>query len=1063
VRERTEERKVVSVLFADLVGFTTRSDRADPEDVQAALRPYYPRVKREIERVGGRVEKYIGDAVVGFFGAPLAREDDAERAVRAALAITAAIQELNDQHAGLDLAVRVAVNTGEAMVSVGALLEEGEGMVAGDVVNTASRLQSIAPVGQVVVGELTYQATRHAIDYQPMDPVSVKGKSHPVEVWLAATVRGELEREVDESPMVGRQHELQLLLRLWQQAVEEHRPHLVTIMGPPGIGKSRLVREVTASVESGDARVLRGRCRAYGETTGYEAFGQQVQQAAGILETDTAAEARRKLDERVQALELGDDAKEVADHLAVLLGLPSDVSPDKTVLFYSARRFAEAMARKQPTVLVVEDIHWAGTPLLDLLESLAARCRDIPLLLVTTARPELLDIRPTWGGGLSSYAAVPLAPLAEATSRQLARQLFARGGGTQVGLDSLIETSGGNPLFIEELASSLAEQATGIAAALPATVQAIIAARLDGLPSEERRVLQDASVIGGTFWRGVLASLGHDESELDAALDRLEVRDFVRRQPTSRVAGDREFVFKHILTREVAYGTLPRARRRERHADVASYIERVVGDRAAESASILAHHWMESGEETRALPHLLTAAEISSRAWAKQAADALYTQAIGVAERLGNDGVARQALLDRARVRIEGGDQTGAAEDLERLLGSELTDEQRAVALFLRSRAAYWLADAVGVKTYAQEAAAAARRLSNADIEARAHAVLAELAGMEGDLPKAIDLMNRSAAGWPADSSDPDFAYGLGLGAVFHYWRGEYQAAVDMAQRGFDLGSEASNVAAVLQAASNLGMSLVGLSRTEEGLEWFERGIRLGRELEPAMRLTGRMVNMWAGSLRELGDLEASRERSAEGLEMGRMANFPGAVVSAQIDLLFTDLAEGDVGRAAAAVPELLEQVQATKGWHQWLWGGRLAAAQAEIALASGHAADAVALAAEALDKAGRQGRLKYQCRSRTLMGEALFRVGQFEEAAQVFSAATVEADGLGHAPSQWSALGGLSRTLDQLGRDEQAARALSDARGTVEKFATGLRDERRTAFLASPSARLLSLVSAPD
>jgi class 3 adenylate cyclase len=249
-REQTEERKVVSVIFADLVGFTTRSDRADPEDVQAALRPYYPRVKREIERLGGRVEKYIGDAVVGMFGAPLAREDDAERAVRAALGITAAIQELNSQHAGLDLAVRVAVNTGEAMVSVEALPEHGEGMVAGDVMNTASRHQSEAPVGQVVVGELTYAATRHVIDYQPLDAVSVKGKSQPVPLWLATAVKGERDLDQSLTPLVGRQHELELLLRLWDQAVDEHRPHLVTILGPPGIGKSRLVREVTESIES---------------------------------------------------------------------------------------------------------------------------------------------------------------------------------------------------------------------------------------------------------------------------------------------------------------------------------------------------------------------------------------------------------------------------------------------------------------------------------------------------------------------------------------------------------------------------------------------------------------------------------------------------------------------------------------------------------------------------------------------------------------------------------------------------------------------------------------------
>jgi class 3 adenylate cyclase/tetratricopeptide (TPR) repeat protein len=1060
-RQPTEERKVVSVLFADLVGFTTRSDRADPEDVQAALRPYYPRVKQEIERLGGVVEKFIGDAVVGVFGAPLAHEDDAERAVRAGLAITAAIVELNDQHAGLDLAVRVAVNTGEAMVSLDARPEMGEGFVAGDVVNTASRLQSVAPAGRVAVGELTYLATRQVIDYEELDPVSVKGKAQPVAVWLATTARGEPDREQEMTltPLVGRQHELQLLRRLWDQVVEDRRPYLVTILGPPGIGKSRLVREASASMgERG--RVLRGRCRAYGETTGYGAFGQQVQQAGGILETDPVAAARQKLHDRALELDLGDEAKEVADHLAVLLGLPSDVAPDKTVLFYSARRFAEALAREQPTALVVEDIHWAGAPLLDLLESLAARCRDIPLVLITTARPELLDVRPTWGGGLSSYTAIPLDPLTKANARDLAMQLFARGTGSHDALDGLIETSGGNPLFIEELASSLAERPAGVVAGLPATVQAIIAARLDRLPVDERRVLQDASVIGATFWRGVLASLGHDEAKLDELLDRLELRDFVRRQTTSRVAGDREFVFKHILIREVAYGTLPRAERRKRHADAADYIERATGDRVRESASILAHHWRESGELAKALPYLLTAAEVASKAWAKQEALDLYTQGLELAEQIGEAGRVRQALLDRARVRIEAGDHAGATEDLERLLGGELPDEQRVVALFLRSRAAYWLADAPGVQTYAQQAATAAQRLGNADIEARALAVLAELASMEGDLDRANELMSRSVQGWRPDSSDPDLAYSLGLGAIFHYWQGDYQAALDMAQRGFDLGMEVSNVAAVLQAASNVGMSLIGLSRTEEGLDRFERAVQLGRELEPALRLTGRVLNMRAGALREVGDLDAARELSAEALEMGRNANFPGAIVSAKIDLLFSDLAEGRVGRAETAVPELLEHVEATKGWHQWLWGGRLAAAQTEIALASGRVDEAVELAAEALEKAARQRRLKYLCRSRTLLGEALFSLGRFDQAGDAFREAVSEAERLGHAPSLWPALGGLSRTFDRLGREQEAAEALARARKTLEDFGAGLTHERRARLVTSPSAVSLALVA---
>jgi class 3 adenylate cyclase len=291
---RSEERKVVSVLFVDLVGFTARSDKADPEDVQGILRHYYSRVRKEIEALGGTVEKFIGDAVVGVFGAPVAHEDDAERAVLAALGVLGAIDQLNEADATLDLSVRAAVNTGEAVVTLGARADEGEGFVAGDVVNTASRLQNVAPVGGVVVGELTHRATRDAFQYEVLEPVMVKGKSEPVPLWRVRSVDKQTER-VAKAPLVGRSHELSLLSALWGKVTVDRNPHLVTVLGPPGIGKSRLLLEVQPRFEEG-GRFVKGRCRPYGETTGYGAFGQQVKQVAGIYETDSSAQARTKLD-----------------------------------------------------------------------------------------------------------------------------------------------------------------------------------------------------------------------------------------------------------------------------------------------------------------------------------------------------------------------------------------------------------------------------------------------------------------------------------------------------------------------------------------------------------------------------------------------------------------------------------------------------------------------------------------------------------------------------------------------------------------------------------------------
>jgi class 3 adenylate cyclase len=626
-----EERKIVSALFVDLVGFTARAERLDPEDVRAIQTPYFQRVRSEVEAHGGTVEKFIGDAVMGVFGAPVAHGDDPERAVRAALAIRAAVAELNERNPELDLRVRLAVNTGEAIVSVAADVAAGEGLVTGDVVNTASRLQNAAPVDAILVGEETHRCTKSVIRYQQVDPVTVRGKEMPVNAWLALEAIAPLGgRPTAAVPIVGREHELNVLQGIWTRVVGEQRPHLVTVFGPAGIGKSRLAQEFGALVERDGARAIRGRSVPYGETTTYGAFTQHVKQLARIFDSDRSSDARAKLRQTVGELIADADAGDVAAHIGRLIGLDEDgAAADRDTLFFSVRRLLEAVARMQPTVLIFEDVHWADAGMLDLLEVLASRVHDVPLLLLALARPELLQTRPSWGGGLPRYTALPVEPLGTREATELAHQLLAviheRSGDAR----EIAATAEGNPLFIEELAASLAEHATSFAGELPTTIRAIVSARLDVLPAAERMVLLDASVVGKIFWRGALTAMGSGKERLAELLDSLEGRDLIRREAVSRLRGDQQFSFKHVLIRDIAYATLPRPDRRERHELVARFLEQATPEIPA-AASALAHHWREAGDEARAVDFLIVAAEQAGRGWAKDEAVAFYQQALAL-------------------------------------------------------------------------------------------------------------------------------------------------------------------------------------------------------------------------------------------------------------------------------------------------------------------------------------------------------------------------------------------------------------------------------------------------
>ena len=627
-----EERRIVTVIFVDLVGFTSRAETLDPEDVRAILAPYHDRVRAEIESFGGVVEKFIGDAVVGVFGAPTAYGDDPERGVRAALSVRAA----------LGTQVRIAVNTGEALVTVGARPEMGEAMVAGDVINTAARLQSAAPAGGVLVGAETYRCTNQVVAYAQAESVIAKGKEAPVETWLVERIRPD--HGGPGTPLVGRVGELAMLKGIWERAVAGS-PHLVTVLGPPGVGKTRLASEFQRIVAAAGGRSVRGRCLPYRESSAYGAFGTQVKQFAGIFENDESAVGLQKLRAECDRLALP-EPEVVAAHLGIILGFESEmVAEDREALFFSVRCFIEAIAAEQATVLVFEDIHWADRSLLDLIEQLAGRMHGPPVLLLTLARPDLLDSRPGWGGGLPGYISMPLQPLVDKEAEALAFNVL-RGieeGERQQRATRFAQMAEGNPLFIEQLAATLAERPTGSADAMPTTIRGIVAARLDALPGEERAVLLAAAVMGKVFWRGPVERVT-DVASLGDTLAALERRDLIRRESVSAITGERQYTFRHMMIRDAAYEMLPRGRRQELHAELARYLEQEAPG-AGEAVAQMARHWREAGEGDRAVRYFIEAAEEAERGWAMEHAERLYKEAFDLLPE--EDAAARRDLRRR--------------------------------------------------------------------------------------------------------------------------------------------------------------------------------------------------------------------------------------------------------------------------------------------------------------------------------------------------------------------------------------------------------------------------------
>src|ERR1700693_3819519 len=562
------ERKLATVLFVDLVDSSLLVSTSDPEVVRRRVTQYFDKVSHCIETHGGTVEKFAGDAVMAAFGIPQAPEADHDRAIRAALGILESVRDL-------ELEARIGVESGEVVTGAG-----DSTFATGEAVNLAARLQQVAEPGQILIGPGAHSLTLGHVEVDDMGPVEIRGRKEPVWSWAALSADGKPKSGSTETPFVGRDAELELLENTTGRALRDRRAHLFTVFGEPGVGKSRLTREFLGSLEG--TTILTGRCLPYGESITYWPLAEMVKGAADIADDDP-------LDVAIEKLRESCPAEAVADLLGLATGVLEAVHGERSQqeIAWAAREWAQLMSQTQPLVLVFEDIHWAEQPLLDLIEHLTDWVREGPLLILCLARPELLDNAPGWGGGRVRASAIELEPLAPEESEQIVTALAEDGELSAVTRRTLLDKTGGNPLFLEETLRMVAEWGEEDIDRIPDTLQALIAARVDRLPPASKSVLQRASVIGRNFWGGAIAHLAPDVEGVEDAIDDLLLRDFIAPEARSSLSGENAYRFKHVLIRDVAYSGLSKSARAGHHARFSEWLRERAGEELLE---IRAYH-----------------------------------------------------------------------------------------------------------------------------------------------------------------------------------------------------------------------------------------------------------------------------------------------------------------------------------------------------------------------------------------------------------------------------------------------------------------------------------------
>jgi predicted ATPase/class 3 adenylate cyclase len=847
-----EERKVVTALFTDIVGSTASAEEMDPEDVRARLSPYYSRLRAELESFGGTVEKFIGDAVVALFGAPVAHEDDPERAVRAALAINKAIGELNEQDDWLDIHVRTAVHTGEALVVVGAKASEGEGMAAGDVMNTAARLQGGAPVDGIAVGESTYRATADIFEYEQGEPVQAKGKTEPIPIWVVTGEKAPPERPTVRTPLVGRSAELAHLTGVWEGVLDRRRPRLVTLLGPPGIGKSRLLLAFCERVE--EAGVVHwGRCLSYGEGMTYWPLTEIIKSAAGIRHDDDPGADSVKLGRLLESLPTKDEdeLRTIAAALANLVGAPttprgtySAESISQAELHWAIRRLLPLLAQERPMMLIFEDLHWAEPTLVELLQSLTHPEGDAaPFLVLGSGRPEFAESQPGFVANVDGRESLSLQPLGEGEIEELLTELLADTPLDSAHVQRLVRNAGGNPLFLEETVRMVADaKGEGDLENLPVpeTVQALIGSRLDSLPGADKRVAQQASVVGNVFWPGAVAHIGDIEGDLQPNLDTLERRDFVHAQRETTVVGEQEYAFKHILIRDVAYERLPKGRRAELHARFVPWLRELGSE--DEFVEIEAHH--------------LGQACLHARAVARSPIEAPVLDAARALSRAADRAERREGMREAERF---------CARALE-LVGDDYPETALELQL-PNARPLAFLARIEQARERLAQVAETAGDLGRLDLRGSA---LVGLAGLDHRQGQAAEARSRLAEAETLAASSGDrrlqIRTAFALAAVGGDLGGAFEQAIEHLQRGVSIAEEVDDRVLRVEGHLRLAFVLFNAGRLADAQDEVERCLQLAAELG-SRRDEARALFLFAYVRFEWGDLDESERRAVEAMD----------------------------------------------------------------------------------------------------------------------------------------------------------------------------------------------------
>jgi class 3 adenylate cyclase/tetratricopeptide (TPR) repeat protein len=848
---------LVTVLFADLVSFTSLSENQDSEEVRELLSRYFETCRRIVGLYHGTIEKFIGDAVMAVWGAPAATEDDAERAVRAALELVAAVHALGEEVGVPTLQARAGVLTGEAAVTLGA---EGEGIVAGDIVNTASRFQSAAPPGAVFVGEATRRATEQAVVYEHGGSHELPGKAGLVPLWRAMRVvsgtRGALKAEGIEPPFVGRDRELRLLKELFHASAEEQKAHLVSISGIAGIGKSRLFWEFFKFVDGLPQRTLfhRGRCLAYGEGVTYWALADMVRMRCRIAEDEEPASALAKLQATLSEYVLDDEERRfVEPRLAHLLGLEDRQTGEREDLFGAWRLFFERLADADPVVMVFEDMHWADPSLLDFVEYLLEWARDHPLYVITLTRPELSERRPTWGAGSRTFSSLYLEPLSEQAMKDLLDG-FVPGLPAEL-RERILAHAEGVPLYAVETVRMLLDRGLLVQEGsvyrplgpietleVPETLQALIAARLDGLSPDERRLLQDGAVFGKTFTREALAAIsGLDASQLEPLLAGLVRKEVLSIQADPRSPEHGQYGFLQDLVRRVAYETLSKRERKTRHLAAAGQLERAFASEQ-EVVEVLAAHYLaayetapEDGDaeeiKRRAGDLFARAGDRASSLAASEEAERYFEQSASLAE--GNRERAR--LLERSgEMALRAGRTEEAKTRYEQALGlfEEVGERHQAARLTARLGEVEWRRGQLVEALERMERAWAELEGEEPDADiavlahqlARLHLLRGEMEAGSERLETALEL---SESLWLPEV----LAEALNTAGVIATFSSRLQEAQALIKGSLELALEYELPAAALRAFNNLGDVLDRGDRCEEAVAQLEQGIALARRV----------------------------------------------------------------------------------------------------------------------------------------------------------------------------------------------------------------------------------------